>query len=356
MLPIIFVMPVIQLLILSFAATYELKEVRFAVVDRDQSMISRQFLAKMQASGHFILESEYTNMAKAEEAMDRGAVKLIIHFPVDFQRALSKGEPTDLQLVIDAVDGSSAGLIQSYMASIIGAENREIQAAYRQASSMKTAEVIPGIRLISRNWYNPNLDYITFMVPGILVVLVSMIGLFLSGMNIVREREIGTIEQLNVTPITKVQFMVGKLVPFWLIGMVDLLIGLALARYGFHIPFLGSLATILVVGGIYLILIQALGLFISTVTETQQQAMFIAWFLMVVFILMGGLFTPIESMPNWAQKLTLGNPVAYFIKAMRMVLLKGAGWAEIWKTVLILLGLSTLLMTISINRYKKTAR
>lgn len=356
MLPIIFVMPVIQLLILSFAATYEIKEVRFAVVDRDQSMISRQFLAKMQASGHFILESEYTNMAQAEEAMDRGAVKLIIHFPVDFQRVLSKGEPTDLQLVIDAVDGSSAGLIQSYMASIIGAENREIQATYRQASSMKTAEVIPVIRMISRNWYNPNLDYITFMVPGILVVLVSMIGLFLSGMNIVREREIGTIEQLNVTPITKVQFMVGKLVPFWLIGMFDLLIGLALARYGFHIPFLGSLGTILVVGGIYLVLIQALGLFISTITDTQQQAMFIAWFIMVVFILMGGLFTPIESMPEWAQTLTFGNPVAYFIKAMRMVLLKGAGWAEIWEIVLILIGISTLLLVISINRYKKTAR
>jgi len=193
------------------------------------------------------------------------------------------------------------------------------------------------------------------MVPGILVILVSMIGLFLSGMNIVREREIGTIEQLNVTPITKFQFMIGKLVPFWVIGMLDLLLGLTLARFGFQIPFLGSLTTILIIAGIYLVLIQALGLFISTITDTQQQAMFIAWFIMVVFILMGGLFTPIESMPMWAQNLTLANPIAYFIKIMRMVLLKGAGWKEVYMMVLVLAGIGAGLLAISVNRYKKVS-
>lgn len=136
--------------------------------------------------------------------------------------------------------------------------------------------------------------------------------------------------------------------------MFDLLIGLALAKFGFEIPFLGNLFTILIIAGIYLILIQALGLFISTITDTQQQAMFIAWFIMVVFILMGGLFTPIESMPGWAQDLTLGNPVAYFIKIMRMVLLKGAGWKEVTGMVLILGSMAVGLLGISINRYKKT--
>ena len=148
--------------------------------------------------------------------------------------------------------------------------------------------------------------------------------------------------------------MVGKLVPFWVIGMFDLLLGLALARFGFQIPFLGSLTTILIIAGIYLVLIQALGLLISTITDTQQQAMFIAWFIMVVFILMGGLFTPIESMPLWAQKVTLGNPVAYFIKIMRMVLLKGAGWKEVYTMVVILAGIGIALLGISVNRYKKT--
>lgn len=182
----------------------------------------------------------------------------------------------------------------------------------------------------------------------------SMIGLFLSGMNIVREQEIGTIEQLNVTPIRKYQFMIGKLLPFWTIGMFDLLVGLALARYGFDIPFSGSLTTILVVAGIFLVVIQALGLLISTMTNTQQQAMFIAWFIMVVFILLGGLFTPIESMPGWAQNMTLVNPVSYFIKIMRMVLLKGAGWQEIQLMVYTLIGMGSVLMMVSINRYSKT--
>ncbi|MDR9416200.1 MAG: ABC transporter permease, partial [Gracilimonas sp.] len=252
------------------------------------------------------------------------------------------------------VDGSTAGLIQSYSASILNDLNASKLAEVkieRAGPQLKQAKVI---NIIPQNWYNPDLDYITYMVPGILVVLVSMIGVFLSGMNIVREQEIGTIEQLNVTPIRKYQFMIGKLLPFWIIGIVDLLIGLALARYGFHIPFLGSLSIILIVAGIFLVVIQSLGLLISTLTHTQQQAMFIAWFLMVIFILMGGLFTPIESMPEWAQKLTLANPVAYFIKIMRMVLLKGAGWKEIQFMVYTLMGMGSLLLLISINRYKKT--
>lgn len=353
MLPIIFVMPVIQLMILSFAATYELKEVGFSVVDRDQSVTSRQLLNRVQATGYFTLASEFTSIDQAQEAMDRGDIRLIVQIPSDFQRDVTSGASVaEVQLIIEAVDGSTAGLIQSYMASIIADFNQEKHAGTQIIQAGETAQTIT---MIPVNWYNPDLDYITFMVPGILVVLVSMIGLFLSGMNIVREREVGTIEQLNVTPITKSQFMIGKLVPFWIIGMFDLLIGLALARFGFQIPFLGSLSTILVIAGIYLILIQALGLFISTITNTQQQAMFIAWFIMVVFILMGGLFTPIESMPGWAQDLTLGNPVAYFIRIMRMVLLKGAGWKEVWKMVLIMVGIAAFLMTISINRYKKTA-
>ncbi len=356
MLPIIFVMPIIQLMVLSFAATYELKEVDFAVVDFDQSSTSRQLIERMQATGYFELYGEYTSAGQALDELDKGNVKLVLQIPVHFQRNLNAGESAPINLSIDAVDGSSAGLIQSYTSSIIADFNRE-KLADVQIMNAAIGNSAGNQKLITMkpvNWYNPDLDYITFMVPGILVVLVSMIGLFLSGMNIVREREIGTIEQLNVTPITKSQFMIGKLMPFWVIGMVDLLIGLSLARFGFHIPFLGSLFTILVIAGIYLILVQSLGLFISTITHTQQQAMFIAWFMMVVFILMGGLFTPVESMPGWAQDLTLGNPVAYFIRIMRMVLLKGAGWQEVYKMVFVLIGIAAGLLGISINRYKKT--
>lgn len=356
MLPIIFVIPVVQLLVLSFAATYELKEAKFALIDRDQSIASRELVSKLQATVYFTLQSEFTSENEAKIQLEKGEVSFIVEIPRDFQRSLSNNKATSIQLVIDAVDGSVANLINSYVNSIV-----------RDYSATKAANInVMGPQNINQfsvkqistqaiNWYNPNLDYITYMVPGILVILVSMIGLFLSGMNIVREREIGTIEQLNVTPITKFQFMVGKLVPFWVIGMFDLLLGLVLARFGFQIPFLGSLTTILIIAGIYLVLIQALGLFISTITNTQQQAMFIAWFIMVVFILMGGLFTPIESMPMWAQKLTLANPIAYFIKIMRMVLLKGAGWKEVYGMVLIISAMAAGLLAISVNRYKKTS-
>ncbi|MEX0769965.1 MAG: ABC transporter permease [Balneolaceae bacterium] len=355
MLPILFVMPVIQLLVLSFAATYELKEVDFALVDMDRSAFSRELTQQFQATGYFILAEETSDKDQALEQMGRGDVQMILHIPAHFQRDLTSGSSVPVQLTIDAVDGSMAGLIQSYGSSIIEDFNRTRSADSELLSNTRNISQAKTIRLIPTNWYNPDLDYLTFMVPGILVVLVSMIGLFLSGMNIVREKEIGTIEQLNVTPIRKYQFIFGKLVPFWVIGMVDLLVGLALARYGFDIPFLGSLWLILFVAGIYLVVVQAIGLMISTVTGTQQQAMFIAWFIMVVFILMGGLFTPIESMPGWAQGLTQANPVAWFIKIMRMVLLKGAGWPEIQNMVLLLTGMGGLFLIAAMNRYRKTA-
>lgn len=354
MLPILFVMPIVQLLILSFAATYELKEASFALVDFDQSSLSRELSTQFQATGYFSLEHKTFDTDEALQELKAGNVNLILTIPENFSREFSQGNSVSIQMLIDAVDGTKAGMIQSYGSSIIRDFN-ENQIQEIQLISSTKAPQLSRIELIPINWYNPDLDYITYMVPGILVVLVSMIGLFLSGMNIVREQEIGTIEQLNVTPIKKSHFITGKIVPFWIIGMVDLIIGLALARFGFQIPFLGSLALILIVSGIYLIVIQALGLFISTITSTQQQAMFIAWFIMVVFILMGGLFTPIESMPMWAQDLTLANPVAWFIKIMRMVLLKGAGWQEIQHMVFILIGMGGLFYGIAINRYKKTA-
>lgn len=354
MLPILFVMPVVQLLILSFAATYELKEVNFGLRDMDQSVASRQLVQKFQSTGYFTLAAEHFDDKSLLDQVDRGNIRMALVITEGFEEKLEKGEPAPMQLIVDAMDGSSAGLIQAYSFSIIEDFNREKLGEIQLQNPPAKIRKASSIHIALRNWYNPNLDYITYMVPGILVVLVSMIGLFLSGMNIVRERELGTIEQLNVTPIRKYQFIIGKLLPFWIIGMVDLLIGLALARYGFQIPFVGSLFTLLAVAGIYLVAIQALGLLISTITQTQQQAMFIAWFVMVVFILLGGLFTPIESMPQWARYITDANPVAYLIKIMRMIMLKGSGWKEIWGMVLVLTGMGGFILAVSINRYKKT--
>jgi len=181
-----------------------------------------------------------------------------------------------------------------------------------------------------------------------------MIGAFLSAMNVVREKEIGTIEQLNVTPIKKYQFVIGKLLPFWIIALFELALGLLVAELFYDIPFLGPIWVIFLFAGIYLLLVLGMGLFISTTTDTQQQAMFVSWFFLVVFLLMSGLFTPIENMPDWAQTITLVNPVRYFIEVVRMVMLKGAGLVEIRYHIFTLLAFALAINGLAVWRYRKT--
>jgi len=202
-------------------------------------------------------------------------------------------------------------------------------------------------------WYNPRLDYQTYMVPGILVILVTIVGMFLTGMNIVREKEIGTIEQINVTPIRKYHFIVGKLLPFWIIGLLEFAFGLFLGKILFDIPFAGSLWLVFFAAALYLPVVLGVGLFISTITNTQQQAMFISFFFIIVFILMIVLFTPIVSMPDWAQIIVKLNPVAYFMDIMRMVLLKGSGFREISDKLLSLFGYGMVYLSLAVFRYRK---
>ncbi|MEA3452235.1 MAG: ABC transporter permease, partial [Bacteroidota bacterium] len=203
-------------------------------------------------------------------------------------------------------------------------------------------------------WYNPELNYKTFMVPGILVILVTIIGLFLSAMNLVKEKEMGTIEQINVTPIKKHQFIIGKMIPFLIIGLFDLALGLFLGKILFDIPMIGSLWALFFAASIYLFLILGVGLLLSTISDTQQQAMFLAWFLMIIFILMSGLFTSTDSMPMWAQKLNFLNPMQYFIKIIRMILLKGSGLADIKNELYILFGYGIAVFSIATLKYRKT--
>lgn len=345
MLPIIFLMPVIQLVVLSFAATYELNRADIHLVDRDRSDASRQLVRKLEAGGYFLVTSSSPRTAAGMRDLQSNRADLVLDIPPDFEEKLREGRPSPVQFVIDAVDGTKAGLIQAYGQSIVADFNRDV------APSFEPPE---GAITVSRsNWYNPQLDYLHYMVPGILVVLVSMIGLFLSGMNIVRERELGTIEQLNVTPVRRYQFILAKLLPFWIIALFELALGLAIARWGFHIPFLGSVWLLMGIAVIYLLVVQGLGLYISTVTRTQQQAMFVAWFIMVIFILMGGLFTPVESMPGWARQLTWANPVAHFIKIMRMVLLKGSGIREVAHLVGVLGVMAAVILPSAVLRYRK---
>ncbi|HHB52844.1 MAG TPA: ABC transporter permease, partial [Saprospiraceae bacterium] len=205
------------------------------------------------------------------------------------------------------------------------------------------------------NWYNLLLVYSTFMVPGILVLLVTMVAVFLTAINIVREKEMGTIEQLNVTPVKKYQFIIGKLFPFLIIAFFELSIGLVIAKLVFNLNYQGSILLVYAFTLVYLFAVLSIGLFISTVTHTQQQAMFIAWFIMVIFILMSGLFTPVESMPGWAQKVTWFNPIKYFIEFMRMVLLKGSTFSDVKTHFIIIAVYGLVLNRLAVWNYKKVS-
>ncbi len=352
MLPIIFVLPIIQLLILVNAATFEMKQINMAVVDLDLSGSSRQLTSKFQGSPFYRIISAPFSYDVAMELMQRGDVDVIMQIPYGFEKDLIKEKRTQVQLIVNAINGASAGLINAYSTNIILDFNREVLIEWLNPAEMG------GIRRIvteTSYWYNPRLNYTTYMVPGILVLLVTIIALLLSGMNIVREKEIGTIEQINVTPIRKIEFIAGKLIPFWIIALFELAFGLVIGKLFFNIPIEGSLWVIFLSAGVYLFVILGFGLLISTMTNTQQQSMLVSFFFMVVFILMSGLFTAIESMPVWAQRVDLLNPIAYFIKIMRMVMLKGSSFADISNLFYALVLYAVSIISLAIWRYRKVA-
>ncbi len=355
MLPIIFVMPMVQLLVLSFAVDYEIKHIKLFFVDQDKSQFSGLMYSQFEASEYFIINDFSNSLAEAKEAMQRGDCDQILVIGRGFEQNMYRNGFEDVQLIMNAIDGTKAGLSSSYATNIIRDFNHLLVMDFGIRSSM---EAIPEYRQIDVGysyWYNPELNYQAYMVPGILVLLVTMIGGFLSSMNIVREKELGTIDQIHVTPIKKHHFILGKTLPFWMVGMVEFGLGLVLAKLVFDIPMVGSIFTLFAFAGTYLLVVLGLGLLISTITETQQQAMFISWFFLVIFILLGGLFTAVENMPDWAQQITRLNPVRYFIEVNRMVLLKGAGFKDVANHFIVMAVFILLINSLAIFRYKKSS-
>ena len=354
MLPIIFVLPFVQLLILSNAASFEVKNIKFSYVDSDHSAASRELISKFQSSDYFIIKESFSSKKEANLYMQEGKVDVILEIPNHFERDLLADKKTTLSVSINAIDGAAAGVENVYISQIIASYNQKIQGQLYQYSEgtfvpPQNIVTIPSFR------FNNTLNYKTLMVPGILVLLVTMLTLFLSAMNIVREKEIGTLEQINVTPIKKHQFIIGKLFPFWVLGLLILTVGLTISRLVFHIPIVGNIGLIYLFTSVYLLVILGIGLFISNYTETQQQAMFIAWFFTVIFILMSGLFTPIESMPNWAQQITLFNPIRYFVEIIRMVMLKGSSFSDISTPFFIIAFYAFVINGLAVWSYKKSS-
>ena len=326
-LPLILVAPIVQMIVLSFAANNEVKLVNLAVVDRDHSTFSRQLIHKIQASDRFKLIEYSSAVTIGMDRLQDDKADVVLDIPDGFASAFLKGEGPKLQMLVNAINGQQATVGSGYLSEIIQSFNQRIQAEVMDVSS-------PGSRptpmvIEDRFWFNPQLNYQYFMVPGILGELVTILVMLLTAMNVVREREVGTIEQINVTPIKKWQFILGKMLPFVAIGLFLMTVGLTAGKFIFDIPMRGNLAVIFAYCLLNLAAVLGLGLFISNLADTQQQAMFIAFFFVIIFILMCGLFTPIESMPKWAQYLTYPNPMAHFVEVMRKVLLKGSGFEDI---------------------------
>jgi ABC-2 type transport system permease protein len=345
------IMPIVQLLVLSYAANFEIKNIRLHVVDQDHSSMSKQLLAKIQASGYFIVEGQSLFVQAGFDKLENDWADVSITIPPGFERRFHRKEHVQIQLLINAINGTKAALANTYLNAIIMDFFSETIIAEINSSFILTSKPI---NVSYRNWYNPTLDYKIYMSPGILVMLVTMIAMFLTSINIVREKEIGTIEQLNVTTIGKGHFIIGKLVPFWIIGLINFFIGLGLIKLFFGVPIEGNLFTIFFFVNIYLFALLGFGMFISTITHTQQQAMFISWFFMVIFILLSGLFTPIEFMPEWAKAITRLNPVAYFVQFMRMVVLKGSGFRHVVDLFAAISVYALVINLLAILNYKKT--
>lgn len=348
----IVVMPAVQLMILPLAADYEVKNINIAIVDADRSPYSQRLISTITASGYFKLTGYVDSFHQGLGLIEREQADLILEIPQDFERNLIRENGQKLFIAINAINGVKANLGGAYLTSIIKDYNKDLQLKLIPTERFAATS---NIELTSSNWFNTHLNYRVFMVPGILAILITMIGGFLSCLNIVKEKEIGTIEQINVTPIRKHHFILGKLIPFWILGYVVFTIGLVIAWLLYGIVPLGNLAVLYCFIGVYLLAVLGFGLLVSTFCETQQQAMFIMFFFMMVFILMGGLFTSIDSMPEWAKMVSRLNPVSYLISVMRMVILKGSDLMDVMGHLGIMAAFALILNSWAIVNYKKTS-
>jgi ABC-2 type transport system permease protein len=348
----LFVMPMVQLLLLANAATFEVRSARLYVVDHDHTTMSRGVVARLAASGRFIPTAASPSLARAEEAMLDRRVDVILAVPAGFERRLMRDRRAAVQLILNAEDGAAAGVTQSYAGRILDRYSNEIGAEVIPALAGANA---PTIELRRRGWYNAELEYRDYMIPGILVVLVTIIGTLLTAMNIVREKESGTLDQLNVTPVSRATFIAAKLIPLWSLALLALGLGLVLGGVVFDLPMRGSLVLVFLAAAIYLVGALGIGLWVSTVAETQQQAMFVSYSIMLVYLLMSGLFTPVRGMPVWAQWIAQLSPVMHFTQLMRAVLLKGAGPADVARQLVALAVIGLAVLTLAVRQYRKRA-
>jgi ABC-2 type transport system permease protein len=350
---VIFVIPCVQVLVIGYAVSTDVKHVRTALFDQDNSQSSREVVASFVQSGYFDVVERIGTDAEATALLDRGTVSAVLHVMHGFADDLHAGRTARLQVLIDGTDSNTANIVLSYAVKIAAAysENTLIERYQRQMGAI----TLPGRpELQTRAWFNENLESRNFFVPGVLVIVVSVVTMLLTSMAVVREREIGTMEQIMVTPITPAEFILGKTLPFTVIGFIDVALVTLIGGFWFEVPIRGNLALLFLATGLYLMTMLGIGLFISTISQTQQQAMISTFFFFFPAMLLSGFAFPIANMPEPVQWLTLFDPLRYFLVIVRAIFLKGVGMDILWPQMLALAVMGVLMLSLASKRFHKT--
>jgi ABC-2 type transport system permease protein len=349
-----FAVPIVQLVILPFAANFEVKNVNVVFVDYDRSTYSQKLINKIASSGYFRIVGNTISYNDALKMIEKSEADIMLELPHGFERNLAREGSQQINMSVDAINGTKSSIGSGYLTAVIADFNRSLDINIKTASSSVIGQSSV-IDITHTDWFNPRKEYKYYMVPGILVLLLTLIGGFITALNIVREKEIGTIEQINVTPIKKWEFILGKLIPFWIVGMIVFTVGLIAMYIVYDIFPKGSIAVLYLFAAVYLVALLGFGLLISTFSNSQLQAMFVAFFFMMIFMLMSGFFTSIDSMPDWARQFSNLTPVTHFIIVVRLIVLKGSGLGQVKTELLYLVGFALLLNSAAILNYRKTS-
>lgn len=353
MLPIIFIAPIIQLIIIGYAVTFDVKNISLAICDLDRSQTSREFYRSFESSGYFNIEYFVDDIGEVGYYLDKTLANIVLVIPKDFSKNISKGTVTKIQVLLDGTDANSANISMGYTSRIVINYNQKILLEFKDKSGyeLKFARVVPETRV----WFNPELISANYFIPGVIGLLLTLMTVLLTSMAIVKEKEVGTLEQLIVTPIKSWELILGKLVPFVIIGFIDVVIVVTAGILLFDVPLKGNFFLLLLSCIPFLFSTLGLGLFISTISRTQQQAMMMSVFIvMLPFIYLSGFTFPIENMPEIIQFTTHFIPLKYFLIILRSLFLKGVGISEIWDEMLIMLAIGVVIFFLSLIRFRKS--
>ena len=349
----IFVVPILQLIIFSYAANTDVRHVATAVYDLDNTVSSRELVSRFVNSGYFDVVTHISNDAQERRLLDRGKVLVVLHLDKGFEGDLLGGRSAPFQMIVDGTDSNTAGIVLGYSNTIVHQFSQAIL-AQRMDRLLGVVRQPGQVVLHTRTWFNENLESRTFFVPGVIALMITLLTLLLTSLAIVREKEIGTMEQIMVTPIRPVEFILGKTVPFALISFVDLALVALVGVFWFDIPVRGSFLLLVFAMSIYLMSALGIGLLISTVSQTQQQAMMTTFFFFMPAVLLSGFMFPIANMPAVVQWLTYLNPMRYAMLILRGIFLKGVGVNILWPQIVALAVMGAATLAVASKRFRKT--